>query len=251
MQSPHWAYVFLCSDFTEDDCLRLNLFGGTQQYASKVKNLKVGDILYLYNFQSKRLHGIFCAESEVGTDLVKDIWEGDFPLQVKVRRVDEHTPISKVDFEHVVSFFNGKPQARLDQEKVEKLKNLFASPDRLPPEESDYRRENAATVPTHDGHWVRSWAEAKIDNWLYDNGIPHGYELRVGDGFCDFLVPTAKGEIYIEYWGMEDKAYKIRKERKIKSYEKLELTLLSVEPKDLECLDEKFELLKNSADKKG
>src|SRR5258708_7490148 len=94
------AYIFLCSDSTEDECLRLNLFGGTSQYSSKVKNLRVGDTLFLYNYKSKRLHGEFTAESEVGLDLIRDAWGGDFPLQVRVKRTHNYRPIHKVDFEH-------------------------------------------------------------------------------------------------------------------------------------------------------
>ena len=42
---------------------------------------------------------------------------------------------------------------------------------------------------------VRSKAEQKIDDWLYENGIVHAYEAPVGSDRCDFMVPTKEGNM--------------------------------------------------------
>ncbi len=231
------AYIFLCSDSTEDECLRLNLFGGTEKYKSKVKSLQVGDTLFLYNYKSKRLQGKFIATSELQSNIDTTAWEGDFPLQVSVKQVNFYKPITKIDFEKVVSFFNGKPQARLSVEQAEKLDEIFKSDYRSSLAEEDYRKINEATISTLDGHWVRSRGEKLIDNWLFNKRIIHCYEVSIKEGYCDFLIPAKDGDIYIEYWGMDDEDYKLRKERKLKIYKEMEVKLIQVFHKDLKTLD--------------
>lgn len=97
--------------------------------------------------------------------------------------------------------------------------------------------------PTHramDGHWVRSKAEALIDNWLYMSSIVHAYErlLPVEEElYCDFYVPS--GKVYIEYWGGEnDPKYKERKEKKKEIYKKYEFNLIELNDEHIQNLDD-------------
>jgi hypothetical protein len=91
-----------------------------------------------------------------------------------------------------------------------------------------------------DGHYVRSRAEAMVDNWLYTNGIAHAYERKLpieADVFSDFYIRS--GNVYIEFWGMEsDAKYSARKKVKQKAYSENGFNLIELNDNDLEHLDD-------------
>src|SRR5437868_195343 len=99
-------------------------------------------------------------------------------------------------------------------------------------DKSQFERLNdkyPATLKTLDGHFVRSRAEALIDNFLYISGIAHAYErkLQTEESFyCDFYIPSGSGRpqpVWIEFWGWEDdEKYTARKNKKIKVYQENE-----------------------------
>ncbi len=96
-----------------------------------------------------------------------------------------------------------------------------------------------------DGHIVKSKAEMIIDDWLFDKGIPHAYEKRLPidadekhDLYPDFYLPGYKDDndaIYIEFWGYNENNIKYTKSKnyKLKEYEKLKITVICLEEKDL------------------
>jgi len=79
-----------------------------------------------------------------------------------------------------------------------------------------------------DGDIVRSSYERRVDNWLFENNIPHQYEpvLPWGHGYrADFL---ALGH-FIEVWGMGYKAeYQARKRYKLAMYKQYNLPLIEI-----------------------
>ena len=92
------------------------------------------------------------------------------------------------------------------------------------------------TYTTNDGHKVRSRAEVIVDNILYDQQIPHQYEikLQLGDTELrpDWFLP--KQNAIIEFWGMEDKEnYTQRQIYKLKLYAEHSITCLSLNDADL------------------
>jgi len=100
------------------------------------------------------------------------------------------------------------------------------------------------TIKTRDGHYVASRGEALIDNFLYGARIAHAYEqeLYLGEEakpmIPDFTALTPKGNVYIEFWGMEGKpAYDKRKEIKKRLYSEYGLELVEVYPKHLDYID--------------
>jgi hypothetical protein len=57
---------------------------------------------------------------------------------------------------------------------------------------TNFREKFEAKIRTQDGHYVRSKAEAMIDDWLYHSGIVHAYERKLPiaeDMVCDFWIP--------------------------------------------------------------
>lgn len=94
-----------------------------------------------------------------------------------------------------------------------------------------------------DGHIVKSKSEREIDNYLFENGIPHAYEKKLPYGKTekevlhpDFFLKDylGKGEhVYIEHWGYNDsnKDYTKTKKFKIDIYKKLGITLVCTNEK--------------------
>ena len=104
----------------------------------------------------------------------------------------------------------------------------------------DFRKKYPAHYRCMDGHYVRSRAEAMIDNWLYTNGIAHAYERKLpieADVYSDFYIRS--GNVYIEFWGMEsDAKYAARKKVKQKAYSENEFNLIELNDNDLNHLDD-------------
>lgn len=96
---------------------------------------------------------------------------------------------------------------------------------------------------TRDGHYVRSRGEVLIDNFLYSTRVPHAYELELhlAEGKVmtpDFCCLTAKGNVYIEFWGLEGQPdYDSCTDYKKKLYKEFELDLIDVYPENLDDLD--------------
>lgn len=91
---------------------------------------------------------------------------------------------------------------------------------------------------TDDGHFVRSKAEALIDNWLYAHGVAHAYEppLPGGHFVGDFYLPAAK--LYLEFWGLVgDPAYDRRRAEKTVVYAQHQLTLIDLTEEHMGELD--------------
>ena len=106
-------------------------------------------------------------------------------------------------------------------------------------EDFSFRTKYPATLRTIDGHLVRSRAELLIDNWLYTSSIVHAYEKQVPvkeDLFCDFYLP--KGDVYIEYWGLDNEKYQKRKRIKKQIYSKYNLNLIELTDNHIKYLDD-------------
>lgn len=96
-----------------------------------------------------------------------------------------------------------------------------------------------------DGHIVKSKSEMIIDNWLFEHNIPHAYEKKLPidnnenhDLHPDFYLPgygDDPDDIYMEYWGYNEKniEYTKSKNYKLKIYKDLGVTVICLEEKDL------------------
>ncbi len=119
-------------------------------------------------------------------------------------------------------------------------KTIPGTPVAHPDTQTGFREKFTPTHRATDGHWVRSKAEALIDNWLYMSGVVHAYErlLPVEEElYCDFYIP--KGRVYIEYWGLEnDPKYKARKEIKQGIYKKYNFNLIELNDDHIKNLDD-------------
>jgi len=228
------GYIFLCANATEDECFDRQLFGGMEPYLKQVGGLKKGDTLFTFNFQTKRLHGVFEATSEVKKNIVPEAWGGMYPWQVQVKLIEDHPSISQADFGKYLSLVRGKwPPARLQKDTVEALLKLFRSRKRV------QIQDNSTPFTSKDGHRVRSLGEKTIDDWLWARGVRHAYEYPIPGGkYCDFFLPDDQGGTYIEYWGLNDEKYLKDKAFKKRIYKKHGLKLVSIESGDIKRIDQ-------------
>ncbi len=100
---------------------------------------------------------------------------------------------------------------------------------------------NPPNYTAEDNHRLRSTHEVLIDNWFNKNGIRHEVDKqvpKVNKSMCyDWFLP--RNGIYVEYWGlMHEEWYRKARVVKERLYEQAGLELRSIEPKDMENLDE-------------
>ena len=111
-------------------------------------------------------------------------------------------------------------------------------------DDMDYRKQWTAEHQCDDGHYVRSYSEMLIDNWLYHNGYRHAYEKSVFMAsdpdavvLSDFYLPD--GNVYIEFWGLnDDQHYLERKKKKQAMYAENHLNLIDLEEADVKRLND-------------
>ncbi|MFQ5340802.1 MAG: homing endonuclease associated repeat-containing protein [Anaerolineae bacterium] len=97
-----------------------------------------------------------------------------------------------------------------------------------------------------DGHWCDSQAERVIDDWLFQNGVPHGKEPDYpGDNSyrADWLI----GDTLIEYAGLSMAHYRRQLALKREIAEQFGYPLIILESTDEEYLDEKLGHLRDAA----
>ncbi|MBN2334105.1 hypothetical protein JXL21_01000 [Candidatus Bathyarchaeota archaeon] len=81
------SYLFFCNAETQDECLRKRLFGNSQRHWDKVRKIKPGTPLFLYNLDTGCLLGPFQAASKPRIHLDPYAFLGSgrsYPAQVEV-----------------------------------------------------------------------------------------------------------------------------------------------------------------------
>ncbi|MFQ5911364.1 MAG: hypothetical protein ACE5IJ_11700 [Thermoplasmata archaeon] len=251
MTSATQGWVFFCNNITQEECFRQSVVGSREKNLPRLKALKQGDPVLLYNYESGMLVGHFTATSEVGLGLVQGEWIERYPAQVALELVTRFSqPVPRQKLESIPNLnFSSKgylTNLSIPIEVVQEIldiaegrKESTGQPGSK--EETDFRRKFPANFLCSDGHWVRSKAELLIDNWLYTRRPPiaHAYERRLPvpeEAYADFYVPL--GDCYIEYWGLDTADYSERQRRKLELFDKYHFRIISLEDRDIEKLDD-------------
>lgn len=106
-------------------------------------------------------------------------------------------------------------------------------------------------LSTKKGEKVQSRGEVRIVDWLFEHNIEYEYdeEREIASEIIrpDFYLPEKN--VVIEYWGiMTDSKYKRKREWKENLYRAAGMTLISIEPKDMEDIDN---ILSSNLERKG
>ncbi|KAM0938523.1 putative DCD domain-containing protein NRP [Dioscorea sansibarensis] len=121
------GYIFVCNNDTMMENLKRQLFGLPPRYKDSVRAITPGLPLFLYNYSTHQLHGIYEAASFGGTNIDPTAWEdkkcpgeSKFPAQVRIatRRLCE--PLEEDSFRPVLHHYDG-PKFRLELSVPEAL----------------------------------------------------------------------------------------------------------------------------------
>jgi len=124
------GYIFVCNNDTMQENLKRQLFGLPPRYRDSVRAITPGLPLFLYNYSTHQLHGVFEAAGFGGTNIDPTAWEDKkcagesrFPAQVQVitRKVCE--PLEEDSFRPILHHYDG-PKFRLELNIPEALSLL-------------------------------------------------------------------------------------------------------------------------------
>ncbi|KAL5076180.1 hypothetical protein RYX36_015164 [Vicia faba] len=124
------GYIFVCNNDTMAENLKRQIFGLPPRYRDSVRTITPGLPLFLYNYSTHQLHGIFEAASFGGSNIDPTAWEDKkcpgesrFPAQVQVinRKVCE--PLEEDSFRPILHHYDG-PKFRLELSVSEALSLL-------------------------------------------------------------------------------------------------------------------------------
>lgn len=121
------GYIFVCNNDTMQEDLKRQLFGLPQRYRDSVRSIQPGLPLFLYNYTTHQLHGIFEAASFGGSNIDPTAWEDKkckgesrFPAQVRIRVRKLCKPLEEDSFRPVLHHYDG-PKFRLQLSVPETL----------------------------------------------------------------------------------------------------------------------------------
>jgi hypothetical protein len=77
------AFIFLCDQETEPECLGRYLVGSPQESAVWALSIQQGDDIYLFNYNTRVIRGPYSAVSNADC-YERSAWRGKFPVQVKI-----------------------------------------------------------------------------------------------------------------------------------------------------------------------
>ncbi|XP_060168865.1 uncharacterized protein LOC132599500 isoform X3 [Lycium barbarum] len=121
------GFIFLCCGNTKPDCYRFRVFGLPLNRKEKIKKIKPGTKLFLFDFELKLLYGVYEATSTGIIDLEPLAFAGKFPVQVKFRIFKECLPLPEASFRHSIKDFwrHTKFEPELNDQQVRDLLSLF------------------------------------------------------------------------------------------------------------------------------
>ncbi|KAI8030592.1 hypothetical protein LOK49_LG01G04206 [Camellia lanceoleosa] len=114
------GYIFVCNNDTMQEDLKRQLFGLPPRYRDSVRAITPGLPLFLYNYTTHQLHGIFEAVSFGGSNIDPTAWEDKkckgesrFPAQVRIHVRKLCKALEEDAFRPVLHHYDG-PKFRLE-----------------------------------------------------------------------------------------------------------------------------------------
>ncbi|KAJ4953860.1 hypothetical protein NE237_030692 [Protea cynaroides] len=121
------GYIFVCNNETMQDDLRRQLFGLPHKYKDSVRAITPGLPLFLYNYTTHQMHGVYQALSFGGSNIDPTAWEDKkcrgesrFPAQVRIRIKRKCKPLEEDAFRPILHHYDG-PKFRLQLSVPEAL----------------------------------------------------------------------------------------------------------------------------------
>ncbi|KAH9550323.1 hypothetical protein CY35_10G065600 [Sphagnum magellanicum] len=165
---PLGGFIFVCNNDTMNEDFERHLFGLPQRYQDTVRAIQPGLPLFLYNYSTRCLHGVFEASSDGGLNLEPGAWENKdtrkngrqqssrFPAQVRVRWREQRPPLEEETFRPLLYHYDG-PKFRLELSKAEAddLLKLFGTT-------SHHHQEMVEAEEDFGGEWEKVKSKSKL-----------------------------------------------------------------------------------------
>ncbi|KAK9808555.1 hypothetical protein WJX73_008282 [Symbiochloris irregularis] len=103
-----YGVIFGCNHDTKDECLNGLIFGLPRPHWVYVQNIVPGMPIFLFNYSSRELYGIFKSETEGSWELNPQGWcrpgqsRTSYPCQVRVSVYKQCSPISERDYRDII-----------------------------------------------------------------------------------------------------------------------------------------------------
>jgi len=237
------GYIFICSHRTERECFERKLFAMPKSDWNRVSQVKKGDTLFLLNYQSNRLHGVFEATTDGTLNIDPSAFDGRFPAQVRVTRKMRCPSLEQATLLPLIKRGWIRVSRRgvllfppwLGPKFIDELWRLFLEVAVAPRVKTDLVGYKA-----RDGHITKSYGKRYLDDWLHEH-LPYKHEYTCPvkrakrEVLCDWYIP--KIDLYIEYWEKKSWRETSAIELKSKFYEDHSLRGINIYEDDLRLAD--------------
>lgn len=82
---PEFGAIFMSNSATISECLQMKLFGLPASFCDFVKQVKAGMTLFLFEYETRKLHGVFEAASDGEMNIIHNAYSSSgkqYPAQV-------------------------------------------------------------------------------------------------------------------------------------------------------------------------
>ncbi|TKY49411.1 B2 protein [Spatholobus suberectus] len=130
---PEYGAIFMSNRSTFKECLEKRLLGLPAPFSSFVRSVKAGMILFLFEFEERKLYGVFEAISDGGMNIVPHAYISSgrkFPAQVKFTTIWHCDPLFEDEFRDAIRdnyFDTYKFNFGLSKDQIQSLLWLFDS----------------------------------------------------------------------------------------------------------------------------
>ncbi|KAL9233735.1 hypothetical protein vseg_008691 [Gypsophila vaccaria] len=128
---PDYGAIFLANQSTREECLQRKLLGLPLAFSDFIFEVKIGMLLFLYDFHKRKLYGVFEASSNGGLELVPDAYKSTkmwFPAQVHFNVLWQCAPLEGNAFRDAIAenfYEKNKFNFGLSRDQVGRLLFLF------------------------------------------------------------------------------------------------------------------------------
>ncbi|KAI3988621.1 hypothetical protein MKX01_026985 [Papaver californicum] len=125
--------IFMCNRRTKQECFERSLFGLPSSQAHFVNKIKYGMVLFLFEYEERKLYGVFRADSDGAMNIKPNAFRSSgkqFPAQVSFRSQWKCHPVSESEFRDAVKdnyYTKEKFGFGLSEDQVHKLLLSFST----------------------------------------------------------------------------------------------------------------------------
>jgi len=147
--------IFACTNKSKEECFRRLLFGTNRAYAPAVMRVRKGHYLFLLDFDSDQLYGVFKATSDAEMRIQPEAWKGKYPYQVKVKPIGKIIPVENA--KKLLKTLGIKRSSPSNKKATVKLLELFRPENLRMAEWFEFLSEAEGTINLEISKEARPW----------------------------------------------------------------------------------------------